>query len=464
MITYGVLSPHPPVLIGEIGGGRCQELQATLTTLHKVSQELLAGKPDCIVFLTPHGNVFRDCITYLSEERLEGDLGDFGQPGIRTSLPNDLQLIACIAGLAASQGPEFIGINKEIARRHQLHTRLDHGILVPLYFLQQAGMGEIPILAISIGMLENYELYAFGQLIKEASNRLGKRVAVVASGDMSHALKEEGPYQFHPDGPRFDQYIRDAMQAGDFQKVLQAPPALRQNARECGYPSLLILLGAMDGFKADKIQLSYEGPFGVGYLTVGFQAGEKCHSLLSDMEAERTDQMSVRRQQESLLVRWARLNLESAVCHEDKPKMDQSMEFMLKKRSAAFVSIKKHGQLRGCIGTFLPSYKNLAEEIAHNALSAGLRDPRFTPVQERELAELEYSVDLLSQPEPCSRADLDVKKYGVIVTAGSRRGLLLPDLEGVDTVAEQLQIACQKAGISPHEAYDIERFEVKRFT
>lgn len=463
MITYGALSPHPPVLIKEIGGARCQELQATLAAMYGMSRELLATAPDCIVFLTPHGNVFRDCISYLHMERLEGDLGDFGQPQLRTSLPNDLELLECIAALADQKGPEFIGISKEIARQHNLNARLDHGILVPLYILQQAGMGELPIVAISIGRLDNHELYSFGRLIQEASNRLGKRAAVLASGDMSHALKEEGPYQFHPDGPRFDNYIKDAVCAGDFAKILQVPAELRANARECGYPSLLILLGAMDGFRPDKIMVNYEGPFGVGYLTAGFQPGVKTEGLLAGWEAQRIAVMAERRVQESPQVRWARLNLEKSVRQEKKPSIDKEMEFLLKQRAAAFVSIKKGGQLRGCIGTFLPSYENLAEEIARNALAAGLQDPRFSPVMENELAELEYSVDILSPPEPCSRDDLEPKKYGVIVTAGSRRGLLLPDLEGVDTVTEQLSIACRKAGISPRENYSIERFEVQRF-
>ncbi len=464
MITYGALSPHPPVLIKEIGGERCQELQATIGAMHSMSTELLATAPDSIVFLTPHGNVFGDCISYLSEERLAGDLGDFGQPKLRTSLPNDLELLESIAALAEKKGLEFIGISQEIARRHKLNARLDHGILVPLYFLQEAGMGELPILAISIGLLDNHALYSFGQLIQEASNRLGRRVAVVASGDMSHALKEEGPYQFNPDGPRFDQCIVDALSAGDFASILQIPAELRENARECGYPSLLILLGTLDGFKPDRMLVNYEGPFGVGYLTAGFQPGEKTEGLLAPLEAQREERMIARRAQESPMVRWARLNLESSVLKSNKPQINDEMEFLLKQRAAAFVSIKKQGQLRGCIGTFLPSYKNLAEEIAQNALAAGLQDTRFSPVLERELAELEYSVDVLTRPESCSREELDPKKYGVIVTAGSLRGLLLPDLAGVDTVAEQLRIACQKAGISPRESYTIQRFEVQRFT
>jgi AmmeMemoRadiSam system protein A len=139
------------------------------------------------------------------------------------------------------------------------------------------------------------------------------------------------------------------------------------------------------------------------------------------------------------------------------------MEYLLQDRAGAFVSIKKHGQLRGCIGTFLPVYKNLVEEIKNNALAAGLDDPRFPPVEAGEMSTLVYSVDILAKPEPCKREDLDPKHYGIIVSSGGKKGLLLPDLEGVDTVEQQLQIALQKGGISPQEQYLIQRFEVKRY-
>lgn len=133
-------------------------------------------------------------------------------------------------------------------------------------------------------------------------------------------------------------------------------------------------------------------------------------------------------------------------------------------RAGVFVSIKKHGHLRGCIGTFMPSCKNVAEEIIRNAICAATEDPRFPPVQEEELGELSYSVDILSQPEKVRDVkELDPKRYGVIVASGGRRGLLLPDLEGVDTVEEQLRIARLKAGIFEGERIDIFRFEVRRY-
>ena len=136
----------------------------------------------------------------------------------------------------------------------------------------------------------------------------------------------------------------------------------------------------------------------------------------------------------------------------------------MKERAGVFVSIHKHGELRGCIGTFEPTKANVAEEIITNAISSATRDPRFPPVAASELDDLEYSVDLLSQPEPVKGASqLDPKKYGVIVESGFRRGLLLPDLEGVDSVEEQISICRLKAGISPHETVNLYRFHVRRF-
>ena len=131
--------------------------------------------------------------------------------------------------------------------------------------------------------------------------------------------------------------------------------------------------------------------------------------------------------------------------------------------AACFCSLKKNGELRGCIGTLSPAEPSLGDEIARNAYAAAFHDPRFPPVREPELGSLSYSVDVLSACEPCTRDDLDPTRYGVIVAAGGRRGVLLPDLPGVDSVQRQLAIALQKAGIEPGEAFTIERFTVSRF-
>lgn len=145
------------------------------------------------------------------------------------------------------------------------------------------------------------------------------------------------------------------------------------------------------------------------------------------------------------------------------PPPDLSPE-LLSRRGGAFVSLKMRGVLRGCIGTYEPSEESLAQEIIENALRAATQDPRFPPVRREELPELEVSVDVLSPTEPCTEGDLDPSRYGVIVEAGWRRGLLLPDLPGVDTAEEQLQIAKMKAGLAPEEPCRLWRFTVERHT
>jgi len=136
----------------------------------------------------------------------------------------------------------------------------------------------------------------------------------------------------------------------------------------------------------------------------------------------------------------------------------------MKERAGVFVSLKERGMLRGCIGTFQPTEPNVANEVIRNAISAATSDPRFSPVRPEELERLEYSVDVLTAPEQVNGvAELDPKRYGVIVKAGGRRGLLLPDLEGVDAAEEQVGIAMQKAGIQPGTPVTLFRFEVKRY-
>lgn len=163
------------------------------------------------------------------------------------------------------------------------------------------------------------------------------------------------------------------------------------------------------------------------------------------------------------LVKLAKEAVENYVRHR-KVVRPTELTAEMRGRAGVFVSLKKRGELRGCIGTFLPTRENIAEEIVANAISSAVHDPRFYPVTPDELDELEYSVDVLSEPEPVSdMSQLDPKKYGLIVECGYRRGLLLPDLEGVDTVEEQMRICRAKAGIDPEEPVKLYRFTVKRY-
>lgn len=165
------------------------------------------------------------------------------------------------------------------------------------------------------------------------------------------------------------------------------------------------------------------------------------------------------------LVKLAEESIEAYVRDGREMSVPGDLSDELQEKAGVFVCLKKHGELRGCIGTFMPTTENVAKETIRNAIAAATEDPRFTCVDCEELGDIEYSVDVLGEPEPVKGlAELDPKKYGVIVSSGHRRGLLLPDLDGVDTVDDQIAIAKHKAGISRTEPVTIHRFVVKRYT
>lgn len=464
MLTYLALSPHPPLIVPYIGTERLGDVQSTVSAMKELAARVAGSRPDTVVFFTPHGNVFGDAISALVEPQLYGDFSHFGSRREGQAYPNDLELLNEIGRLMSDANIPMMAIDEKLATKYKFQHQLDHGILVPLHYLQEAGCRDIRVVALSVAYLPLSELYQTGLLIRQAAQALGRRVAIVASGDMSHHLKDEGPYSYHPDGPRFDDLIRELLVSGDVDAILDIPEGMRDNAGECGYRSVVMMLGALDGLSFKPQLFSYEGPFGVGYLVVGLEPGtEHRPSIMERIKQQENQAIEKRRQAESLPVRWARLVLEEYVRQGKRPLLPDDMRDLEEGRAGAFVSLKKKGQLRGCIGTITAVRPNLAEEIAANAISAGTQDYRFEPLQAEELDQLVYSVDILGKPEPATRDQLDPKNYGVIVSSGGKRGLLLPDLEGVDTVERQLQIALQKAGISSREPYSIERFKVTRY-
>ena len=326
-----------------------------------------------------------------------------------------------------------------------------------------------PILRIGLSGFSPLEHYRLGQCIAQAVDALDRRAVLVASGDLSHKLRDDGPYGYAPEGPVFDRRVTAAMGSGDFLRFLTMDPALCDRAAECGLRSFQIMAGALDGLAVSPALLSYEGPFGVGYgvatfAVTGPDGGRRFAKQCQELERAR---LAERKAAEDPWVRLARLSLETFVKTGRRlDALPDGLPSELTGRAAgAFVSLHAHGQLRGCIGTTGPTTPSVAWEIVQNTVSACSRDPRFSPVRPEELDGLEYSVDVLGEPEAITSPDqLDVKRYGVIVSRGGRRGLLLPDLDGVDTVEQQIGIARQKGGISAREHYTLARFEVVRHT
>jgi AmmeMemoRadiSam system protein A len=215
-----------------------------------------------------------------------------------------------------------------------------------------------------------------------------------------------------------------------------------------------VALGATQELKPACEVLNYEAPFGVGYLVAQLTNARSAVRSAHDFDPA------------TELPALARLAVETFVIEGKQIPEPEEASALLSAPAACFVSIKtKTGELRGCIGTIEPTKQTLAEELIANAINAASRDPRFDPVSESELQALRYSVDILTTPEPATFAELDPKVYGVIVEdeSGKLRGLLLPDINGVDTAGQQVEIAARKAGIPPGQPLLLSRFRVDRF-
>jgi MEMO1 family protein len=322
------------------------------------------------------------------------------------------------------------------------------------------------LVRIGLSGLSETEHYQFGKCIAKTADKLKRRVVFVASGDLSHKLKDDGPYGFSAEGPVFDKDITQAMSKADFLRFLTYDENFCEAAAECGLRSFIIMAGALDGRAVEAQLLSYEGPFGVGYSVCSYAVNGEDESRHFDAVYNRNQSEIVQSSKsgEDEYVRLARLSLETYIKTQKYIELPAGLPAeMMEKRAGAFVSLKKHGQLRGCIGTISPMTGCVAEEILHNAVSAGTQDPRFPAITEYELNDIVYSVDVLAPAEPIqSIAELDVKRYGVIVSSGYKRGLLLPNLDGVNTPEQQVSIALQKGSIKQDEPYSLERFEVVR--
>lgn len=438
-ILGAAIYPHPPIIMEEIGRGEERKAAKTVEGAETLSKYIKEKSPTTIVVVTPHGPMFRDAIAISIKEELYGDFSAFGHGGISYNFHNNIPLVKKIINNAMEEDVMVAAVDETMAEKYNIDRNLDHGTLVPLYFVDKQ-YKDFKLIHITYGVLPPKDLYRFGRAIKRAVLESDDTIILLASGDLSHRLTEDGPYAYSPSGKVFDERIVKLIGEGNLEKILDFDLDLAEEAGECGLRSFMIMAGAIDGYRLRPEVLSYEGPFGVGYCTAKI-----------DMESD--------------YVKLARKSLEHYIKEGkllDIPS-DVPIEFLTTGRGV-FVTLNKGGDLRGCIGTIVPTKDNLALEIIRNAVSAGLEDPRFDEVTEEELDTIVYSVDVLSPPEAIvSKEDLDVVNYGVIVTSGYKRGLLLPNLDGVDTVDQQLFIALRKANIHPGEDYIMERFKVDRY-
>jgi AMMECR1 domain-containing protein len=394
--VFAGLMCHAPIVIPAVAGPRAELCRNTTRTMRELAWRAVNSGAERLVLISPHSPRQRTAWGAWSG-RIRGDLGAFGHPGVRVDLPGDPSVIEALGLSPISSGQP-----------------LDHGAVVPLHFLVEQGWtGPAVVIALP---WEQADCERLGQALAA----LPGRTAVIASGDMSHRLIPEAPAGFHPRARDFDAAFVQALIEGE--SILELP--WQQEAAEDVVDSSRVARASAPWLNAQV--LSYEGPWGVGYTQAVF------HDPRPPLWAIARDAIAA------------------------QVRMRDHLEPPGPPSRGVFCTLTVGGELRGCIGHVEPVFGDLHRELAMVAQAAASQDPRFSAVTEDELWDLEIEVTLLAPPEP--GRPRDPRTEGCIVQSGRRRGLLLPDIEGVDTVEEQIAICRRKARIGPHELVDLYRF------
>jgi AmmeMemoRadiSam system protein A/AmmeMemoRadiSam system protein B len=439
-LVFSGIAPHPPIMVPEVGRESIADVRRSIDAMAELTRRLIDSGAETVVLISPHAPLEVDSFVAYEGPEVYADFSNFRAPDTGFSVRVDTELLAAIAEAAAAEDYRVSTLKED---------HLDHGTAVPLYFLLRNGW-QGQVVPLGYCFLSNGDHLHFGSCIRKAVEQLGRRVAFIASGDLSHRLKPEAPAGYNASAHLFDEQVVEALRANTPQQIVEIDHGLRKLAGECGYRSMLVAIGATSESPLSCDVINYEAPFGVGYL-------------VAQLTNEPSGSAAERGMQE--LPALARQAVETFIRTGDMLE-PSTAEGLLAARAPCFVCLKTaNGELRGCIGTIEPVKETLAEEIVANSISAAINDPRFDAVRKDELPNLVYSVDVLLPPEPAAIDELDPAIYGVIVEdeSGSRRGLLLPDIPGVDTAQQQVEIATRKAGISQGTPVKLSRFKVERY-
>ncbi len=260
MLKLGAILPHPPILVPEIGGGEVKKIKATALAMEKVAEDFETAKIETVIIISPHAPMVSEAFTVLKSERYTGDFSQFGFGGNLIELEGNSKLEEKIQEKARENNLPLLTLNM---------SQLDHGILVPLYFLSKKN--DFKLVPLAYSLLSRDEHIKFGEVLKEVAQKTRENIAIVASGDLSHCLTEDAPAPYNPRGKEFDEKMKELLEEQKFEEIINLDENLVEEAAECGYRSILILLGAIKDLNLKAEVLSYEGPFGVGYLVAEFK-------------------------------------------------------------------------------------------------------------------------------------------------------------------------------------------------
>jgi len=263
------VTPHPPIMVPEVGGSEVEKVAASVGAMEKLADEVERMAPETIVVMSPHSQIYADAFTIKMAPMLSGSFSMFGAARVRMDTTPDLELgQAVIDGAAAAGVPcEAVG---GAGRASLSAGELDHGIMVPLYFLARK---SYPLVCLSMSFLDFHSHYVLGIALRDAIESVGRRVLFVASGDMSHRLIPSSPAGYSPRAAEFDKQIVEITSSGDFGRLFKLDPELTEEAGECGLRSIITMAGTVDGYSRSSEVLSYEGPFGVGYMVARMEPG-----------------------------------------------------------------------------------------------------------------------------------------------------------------------------------------------
>lgn len=262
MIRRAYAVPHPPIILPEVGRGEEEAIAKTAAAFERMAREIAQLKPDTLVIASPHAPLFADGFFVLGGDREAGDLKSFGVSGVREEAAIDRAFSDALreAMLRRAMSASVMTLGRR---------GLDHGSLIPLRFIH-ARYREFRLVLIGLSLLPASAHREMGRAVAQVSEKLGRRTVFIASGDLSHVLKEDGPYGFKPEGPRFDSEMARIFNEGDLEALFSIDPHLVDQAAECGLRSFQIMTGALDGRPFEAELFSYEGTFGVGYALASF--------------------------------------------------------------------------------------------------------------------------------------------------------------------------------------------------
>ena len=449
--------PHPPLIVKEVGKGKENQVIKTINSYKRVADEISKLEPETIIISSPHAQQYNDYFHISPNSYATGSFIDFGAEEVTFKEQYDEELVQEISLIAKKK-------NFNAGTYGEKNPKLDHGTMVPLYFIEEK-YKNFKLVRIGLSNLSEIDHYYLGEIIKEAIDNIDRKVVYIASGDLSHTLKSYGPYGETTEGLEYEKQIMDDLSNARFDNLLKYDSKLLEKAAICGHNSFIIMAGVLNGLNVNVETLSHEDITGVGYGICIYTPKEenKNREFRRIYLQDEQNRLIEKYLKSDDYIKLAKNTIEEYIKNNNKINIPNNINSeLLNKKAGLFVSIHKFGKLRGCIGTIIPTQENIAQEIINNAISAATNDLRFNPIEKEEIPYLDINIDILGPIEDInSRNQLDPKKYGVIVYTNNKRGLLLPDLEGIDTVDEQIEIAKRKANIT-YENYKLQRFEIIR--